>query len=345
MPRGRGLVWCITWSWLASLTWPAEAPAHTVELPPLAMPAHQPDLDGESRVNARILPMPGELIDGNVTVDGRVFPDPLSGERNWPGPPARVGFYQWQFLPDGLMYKSYLAGGREPRFATQWVRMRDYGWIWDVALGGRVGLLRYGTAYDPYPEGFQLDLEAGVFPRMDLGDNYDRDLVSVDFRVGVPWTVRLGIWEGKFAYYHLSSHLGDEFMTMHPMATRINYVRDCLLLGVALRPHPDLRLYTEAGWAFYTDGGAEPWEFQFGVDYSPVGPTGNLGAPFFAINGHLREEVDFGGGLTVQAGWQWASGSGHLLRFGMHYFNGMSDQREFFTAHEELIGLGLWYDY
>jgi len=76
-------------------------------------------------------------------------------------------------------------------------------------------------------------------------------------------------------------------------------------------------LYAEAGWAFYVDGGTEPWEFQFGAEYSPLGPTGLAGAPFLAVNGHLRQEVDFGGSLVVQAGWQWRGRTGHLMRAGL----------------------------
>jgi hypothetical protein len=289
--------------------------------------------------------VPWQSLDAQAAPDDRQWAGPSPGQTLPATPPSYGNWYQWQFLPEGLLYKSYLAGGREPRFDSRWVYIEQYGWVWDVALGGHVGLLRFGTDDDIHPEGGQFDLEGAVFPRLDLGDNYDRELMAADFRVGVPWTVRQGPWEAKLAYYHLSSHLGDEYMVAHPSATRINYVRDCIVLGVALRPHPDLRLYSEVGWAFHTDGGAEPWEFQFGIDFSPAGPSGACGAPFLAINGHIREEVDFGGGLTVQAGWQWASRTGHLFRTGVHYFNGMSDQRQFFAEHEELIGLGMWYDF
>jgi len=252
-------------------------------------------------------------------------------------------FWTWQAFPDGLIYKSYMAGGRESRFASQWIHERSRGWLWDITLGGRVGLLRFGTQNDVWPEGWQLDIEGAVFPRLALERH--RDLVSADFRCGVPLTYRRGPWEGKLAYYHLSSHLGDEFLATFPTASRINYVRDAVVLGVALRPHADLRLYTEAGWAFFSDGGSRPWEFQFGVDYSPLENWCLFGTPFFAANGRLRQEVDYGGNLTVQTGLQWRGRTGQLFRFGFHYFNGKSDQYQFFQEHEEQIGVGMWYDY
>jgi len=250
----------------------------------------------------------------------------------------------WQFLPDELLYGSYLAGGREPRFASVLFHERDQGWLSDVTLGSRVGLLRYGGhLVGVSPVWWQLDIEAAAFPRVTLDEH--RDLVSSDFRYGAPLTFRRGPLETKFSYYHMSSHLSDEYLVAHPTATRVNFVRDVLVLGVALRPNEDLRLYAEAGWAFHTDGGSRPWEFQFGVDYSPGGPVGAYGAPFLALNTRLREEVDFGGNFTVQTGWQWRSQNGRLFRVGFHYLNGMSDQYQFYTEHEEQIGFGLWYDY
>lgn len=252
------------------------------------------------------------------------------------------GSVGWQLLPHGLMYPSYLAGPREPRFGSQWVYITGDKSYWDAMLGGRVGMLRFGSFDSAWPEGWQLDVAGGAFPRLSLEEH--RDLVSVDFRIGVPLTLRRGRWEWKFAYYHLSSHLGDEYLLNHPRP-RFNYVREALLWAVAWRPWPDLRLYAEADYAFYTDGGAEPWAFQFGADYSPTTPAGIRGAPFVAVNGHLREENDFGGNVTLQTGWQWRASSGHLLRCGFHYLNGMSPQYQFFNEHEEQIGVGLWYEY
>jgi hypothetical protein len=241
------------------------------------------------------------------------------------------------------LYPSYLAGGREPRFAVRFVHERDRQWLADATVGARIGLLRYGSRSSPWPEGWQIDVEGAAFPRLSLQD--DLDMVSADFRYGIPFTYRRGAWEFKLAPYHLSSHLADEYLEANPSARRINFSRDVIVMGTAFRPRPALRLYAEAGWAFHTDGGSEPWEFQFGVDYSPPDRYWVVGAPFFAINGRIRQEVDFGGNLTVQAGLQWHGQTGQQFRTGFHYFQGMSDQYQFFREHEEQFGLGLWYDF
>jgi len=252
--------------------------------------------------------------------------------------------WMWQILPEGLIYRSYLAGPKEPRFSGVLFRDRNNTWYIDSTLGARVGVLRFGTP-DPYkPEGWQLDVEGAAFPRLNMDEN--RDLDSADFRAGVPLTYGIGGFEAKFAYYHTSSHLGDEYMIRNPSAVRINYVRDALVLGFALRPNPNIRLYGEAGWAFYSDGGALPWEFQFGAEYAPVQATGFRGAPFAAVNGYLREEQNYSGTLTAQAGWMWRSRyNGPMLRTGFQYLNGKSPQSQFFDQFEEQFGWGLWYDF
>ncbi|MCL4193344.1 MAG: DUF1207 domain-containing protein [Thermoguttaceae bacterium] len=248
-----------------------------------------------------------------------------------------------QVLPDGLMYRSYLAGVRESRFASAWVHEEDLGWIWDIALGGRAAIVRYGTEDPIQPEGFELQIEGAGFPRLDLEHNWD--LAAADFRFGIPLVYGTERHQTKFAFYHLSSHLGDEWMVRNNTLERINYSRNVFVLGRSHSLTKALRLYGEVGWAFDCDGGSEPWEVQFGVDYLPDYPTGPRGAPFFALNSHLRQELDFGGNLVAQSGWMWRGDSGQIFRTGVQYFAGKSEQYEFFNQCEEKLGFGVWYDF
>lgn len=258
---------------------------------------------------------------------------------------AVPGQWEWHLLPDGLIWHSYLAGPKEPRLGTQIFHEQDRGTLMDSTLGGRVSLLRFGTNDVAFPEGWELQVEGAAFPRINLDDEWD--LESADFRAGVPLVYGLGKFQMKFAYYHLSSHLGDEMIVADPSlaATRINYSRDALVFGVSYFLNPSLRLYGEAGWAFYNSGGSQPWEFQFGFSYSPIDPTTIWGAPFLAANGQLREELDYGGTVVAEAGWQWRGKDSHLLRLGFFYLNGAASQYQFLGQHEEQIGGGLWYDY
>lgn len=85
---------------------------------------------------------------------------------------------------------------------------------------------------------------------------------------------------------------------------------------------------------------------QFGVDWIPAFDTGVRGAPFAAVNAHLREEVNFNGNVVVQAGWAWRRHAhSSLFRTGFQYYRGKSDQYEYFDHSERRFGWGMWADY
>ena len=250
--------------------------------------------------------------------------------------------WTWQALPEGLIYRSYLAGVKEPRFGLVTSHTRTFGATWDATLGGRVAMLRYGTNTAYRPEGWELDLEGAAMPRLQpLEDS--SPVVSTDFRVGVPVTYGRGPWQFKTGYYHLSAHLGDEYMLLHPSVVRINYVRDAVMLGVGYFYTDALRLYGEYDYAFVLGGGSKPGQLQFGLDYSPAVRGG---APFAAVYTNLLEELDYGGYFVAQAGWQIRGGLAlHTFRLGVEYVNGANTQYEFFNTFEQRVGFGIWYDY
>ena len=107
-----------------------------------------------------------------------------------------------------------------------------------------------------------------------------------------------------------------------------------------------MRIYGEAGWCFHFDGGAEPWEFQFGTELSKPGPTGLQGTPLLRSTRHFRR----GGRFRRRHQRPRPVGSGGTNRArscgpGLHYFNGKSSQFQTFDKSEQQIGFGLWYDF
>ena len=252
----------------------------------------------------------------------------------------------WVILPGDLMWHSYWAGAKEPR--TSGTIFRDSNGnrsLLDVSLGGRASMFRFGHRQaNGRPLGWELQIEGAAQLRLNLDQDFDFD--SADFRFGIPLIYAPNEqlhW--KFAYYHLSSHIGDEFLVRNPGFTRVNYSRDVLVLGTSYYLQPAWRLYAETGWAFHDGEGAEAWEVQFGFDLAQPGATGCRGTPFLALNGHFREEANFGGNLVVQAGWLWRGQTGRILRTGLHYYNGKSPQFEFFDDSEHQVGVGLWQEY
>ena len=252
--------------------------------------------------------------------------------------------FHWQLAPVSLLYKSYLAGAKESRISTVWMSDSKRGLLWENALGGRVGVVRYGNEDVLHPEGWQFDLEGAALPRV-IPQDPSSPLEAVDFRVGLLSTWRYGDTAIKAGYYHLSSHAGDEFLINNPAFVRINYVRDAGIIGITQYFYDDFSVYGELAYAFNAEDGAEPLEFQYGFQYSPL-VTGWPGAPFAAINGHTREDYNWATSLTVQSGWQWRSAkTNHTLRVGMQYYKGPSMQWELGNVKENMLGGGIWYDF
>lgn len=338
--------------------YPAPAPEPARTMGPLPQDAFEPAALQRPRWAQRL--SAPEVIPPEGLADWQIPPAtegwntlPSDASRGWwlePEPeglpPAGFGLsdaWRWQIFPAGLLYRSYLADVKAARLSSVWHDGQGNSW-WDISFGSQIGLLRYGTLGGPRPQGWQLDIEGVAFPQLD--QKRELNLVATDFRAGGFLTFAQGNFEFRFGEYHLSSHAGDEFLLSNPGFTRINFSRDTLVLGAALRTNDAWRFYSEMGYAPWLDSGADHWEFLFGTEYSPlVSGIGRL-APFLAVHGHLREEVDYGGALVVQTGVQYRGDEvGRLMRFGFEYYNGKSRQWEFFRRNERHVGLGVWYDF
>ncbi|MBI1246484.1 DUF1207 domain-containing protein [bacterium] len=265
-------------------------------------------------------------------------PVPLEVENDEP--------YHWTLLPKGMVYKSYLAGAQESRLSAKIIKITQDNIMFDGNMGGRFGVLRYGRDSSFLSDGIQWDVEGSAHVRLDIPE--DVDVRSVDFRAGTQLT-----WSwasdprhrSRFGYYHLSAHLGDEFLLKNPTYNRLNYAHDLLIYGHSFYFTKKFRVYGEVGWAFYNLV-ADPWEFQFGAEWAPNERTTMWGEPFLAVGCHLRQEVNFGGSFIVQTGWAWVGDiPGRTLRVGFHYHNGDSTQNSFYNIWEQQIGFGIWYDF
>jgi hypothetical protein len=353
VPRFGGalaVVLSMAWLWVDATTVRGQHVGYTYALPAEADTGGSPALEAGWQMPASVEapeilsagPPPCTDL-GQPPPSVRIYDGPVSAGV---GPSVVPGgdFWSWQVLPDGLIYHSYLAGVKEPRLASVWDYVKGYGWVWDSTLGGRVGILRYGTQDGVRPEGWEIDVEGAAFPELDL--EQDRNLAAVDFRAGIPLTYGFDRYQGKFGYYHLCSHLGDQFMLLFPSLKRTDYTRDAIVWGNAYYLTDDLRIYGEASWAFRTWGEAKPWEFQIGAEYSPVSHAGDLsGSPFLAVDGEFRQDVNYEATLVVQAGWQWRGINNHLFRTGAQFYTGKSEMLQCLYTNERKVGAGIWYDY
>jgi hypothetical protein len=250
----------------------------------------------------------------------------------------------YHVLPDGLLWHSYLAGPQEPRISAILFGDDKGGYFWDATLGGRIGFLRYGTEDAKNPKGWQWDLEGAAITRLDLLES--EDVESVDYRFGTQMTWAEGSWAMKFGYFHLSSHVGDEYLIRNPTFQRINYVTEALVWAVSNQPVEPVRVYGEITYAVKEGGGALRWQYQTGMEWTPPPPRPGKIAPFAAVNLGFRESTEYHMATTIQTGWGYQGPkSDRRLRFGLQYGDGPTSQFSFVTRTDEYLGWGIWFDY
>jgi len=109
--------------------------------------------------------------------------------------------------PDEL-FAPLLGDPRELHFALRLAFLHENANSAEVAVGHYYGIYRWAL---PNAAGaMQLNLGGGIFPRFNISEN--RDLQVIDFYGNLPLDVRIGKWSGRFMLYHVSSHLGDDYI-------------------------------------------------------------------------------------------------------------------------------------
>ena len=83
-----------------------------------------------------------------------------------------------------------------------------------MVIGHSVAVLRMddGTTAD---RAVTLGFELGLFSRFFM-EIPQKDLISVDFRVGLPISIRHDDWQVRITLRHISSHVGDDYLVRFP---------------------------------------------------------------------------------------------------------------------------------
>jgi hypothetical protein len=94
----------------------------------------------------------------------------------------------------------------------------------NIALGDDFAIYRWIDVM--YGGDLQIGIEAGIWSvfNLDPHPNIDggTELVNTDFYAGIPITYARDKWSFRLRVYHISSHLGDEYMVNHPTVKRLN---------------------------------------------------------------------------------------------------------------------------
>lgn len=195
----------------------------------------------------------------------------------------------------------------------------------------------------------QLSIETGIWavfnlcPEPNIGGGVE--LVNTDYYVGIPLTAAFNEWAFRFRIYHISSHLGDEFMVNHPGFHRVNPSFEAVDFFTSYQPLKSLRVYLGMGAIFHSDPtfSQEPFYMEYGGEYRFLGMKfrkQRLYGGFF-MAAHFRTyqylKYDFDG--TFVGGYEFTKlqGVGRAFRIFVQYHKGFSLEGQFMKKRTSYI--------
>jgi hypothetical protein len=259
--------------------------------------------------------------------------------------------YDWdvQFSPDNDLYRTYLADPRQSKSGSK-VQFpikpsSDHGTKIENVLGGHRPIVGWTDPAHPDVE-MQLQVEAAVFSRFDIDEGWDMD--AADYRFGFPFLYRTGDVVLKVHPYHITSHMGDEFLSRVEGSERKSYHLDELAIGVSFPAAASWRVYFELGYGFYTGPETDAGRAQIGAEYI-MEPISKRIAPFIAVDLQTRNEIDWNWNATAMIGLMMIPkegvGTAHGLRGTLEYYRGSDSQTQFKEQREHFIAIGFAADF
>ena len=191
---------------------------------------------------------------------------------------------------------------------------------------------------------WQFGLHAGVFSIYDLRTE-SNDLINVDFLVGFPFTWRRDRWSYMARLFHVSTHLGDEFILANKDVARVNLSYEALDAKVSYDFDLGFRAYAGAGSMFRRyPRELKPMFGQLGAEW--LGPLFARGVlrPLSGADFQKHEENGWGAtGVSLRAGVQLQHRDQRTRRLQLllEYYHGHDPNGQFFRDTVESWGLGL----
>lgn len=222
-----------------------------------------------------------------------------------------------------------------------------------VSLGDDFPIFRWKNMF--YWRGdLQIGIEAGIwavfnYSHVSHKGGQSCELVNTDYLVGIPLTYASNRWSFRLRPYHISSHLGDEFLCNKRkwVDRRKNPSYEAVDFFASYQVSKGLRVYLGPGIIIHSDTSYKMKTFylEYGAEYRFWGKKFDYhslyGTCFLAIhleNWQVRHWDEDG---TIKAGYEWSQlqGVGRKMRLYVDYHAGYSYEGQFFkdrTSYGEI---------
>lgn len=154
----------------------------------------------------------------------------------------------------------------------------------------------------------QLEVECCAFSLFNLF-NQSNALINADYYVGLPVTYAKDKWRGRARIYHISSHVGDEFLLRHHNFKRKNKSFEAIDFSGAYYVLPELYFFGTLGSILLSDKEMpqKPLYLEYGFEvrgeqkfYQQL-----YRRPFLSVFMRNAQEVQFKPDLGLALGYEW----------------------------------------
>jgi Protein of unknown function (DUF1207) len=222
-----------------------------------------------------------------------------------------------------------------------------------VSFGDQFSIYRFFNVW-PWGGEMQFDLQGALWAVF-APSHECAPLINADYYVGIPITYEVGCWSFRLRGYHISCHIGDEFLMLKPDFDRRNPSSEFLDFFASYLLKGQIRLYAGAGVAvtqdstfqcgrFFVEGGTEirPSSLRY---YNAKNRL--YGVPLFAMHFVYRDKLDKHVDCNYILGYEWGKCSGwqHKTRIFVEYHDGYSLEGQFCMTPTRYLSLKMTYGY
>lgn len=219
-----------------------------------------------------------------------------------------------------------------------------------VSLGDDFPIFRWLDVFRWHGD-MQIGIEAGIWSVFSYKNIPHRkkhetcELVNTDFLVGIPLTYASDRWSFRLKVYHISSHLGDEYLCNHRHAYRHrkNPSMEAIDFFSSYQFSSHLRAYFGPGFVFHSDQSfkVKPLYVEYGAELRVLGTrfiyNRIYGTAFFAIDVQNWQQRDWNFDFTMKLGYEISKlqGIGRKMRVYVDYHHGYSYEGQLFNERTQ----------
>lgn len=291
----------------------------------------------------------------SVEVEEEFTPEEEAARKIYTERPQVAGVW---FPQSTVLFQPLIADPREVTYsvAYRWGDQVIGNSVAAVSLGDDFPIFRWRDVFSIHGD-MQFGIQGcvwSVFNYEDVPDTWNGEtceLVNSDFFLGLVLTYAFEAWSFRARLYHISSHLGDEFLVNNPiiLCERVNPSFEAFDFFISYQFSDAIRGYFGPGVVLHSDRSfkLKPLYVEYGGEIRMFGRKFYYhrlyGTPFFAMHFENWQQHNWDLDIFIKGGYEWSKlqGIGRKMRIYVGYHRGFSYEGQFFNCRVDYGDVGL----